>query len=363
MLNGTPKRIVLSNEQGNNIPSQSGWEPGTDNTYHWWLTNNNPRTYPDPSLGLLTIGLIDPEPKYFQIASTANNLDEWATYFVEILPECDYDNDGIPNRLDLDSDNDGCPDALEGSAGIDYDDLDEAGGTVSVGPGSTAPASNLCASRYCVDDDGIPLIVSGSNGQNPVATYDENVMSQVCIEAMPVSLIRFELAKSENQIVLSWATAEELNNRGFQIESSSDARNWRSLGFVESKKQAGSTSKKIDYQFVDEAPAFGQNYYRLKQVDLDGTYEYSSILSAWIDAKTQIVLHPNPTSSKLLIQGLTGGEHVAIFDMLGRVIYQRKAAESWKFELPVGNWGVGTYYVQVSDTQGRRTMHRFVVVK
>lgn len=56
-----------------------------------------------------------PEPKYFEIASTSNNLREWATYFISIIHECDYDMDGIPNRLDLDSDNDGCLDILEGS--------------------------------------------------------------------------------------------------------------------------------------------------------------------------------------------------------------------------------------------------------
>lgn len=73
----------------------------------------------------------------------------------------DTDGDGIPNYLDLDSDNDGCLDALEGGANITPSQLVNAGGTVTVGTGSTAANQNLCAASNCVDANGIPTVVSG----------------------------------------------------------------------------------------------------------------------------------------------------------------------------------------------------------
>lgn len=77
------------------------------------------------------------------------------------LTFCDLDSDGIPNYLDLDSDNDGCLDALEGGANITSSQLVNAGGTVTVGTGSTAANQNLCATSTCVDANGVPTIVSG----------------------------------------------------------------------------------------------------------------------------------------------------------------------------------------------------------
>ena len=83
-------------------------------------------------------------------------------------PYCSYtkdtDGDGIPDHLDLDSDNDGCIDALEGGNNISTSQLVNAGGSLSVGTGSTASNQNLCAGSSCVDASGVPHIV-GSNGQ------------------------------------------------------------------------------------------------------------------------------------------------------------------------------------------------------
>ena len=83
------------------------------------------------------------------------------------FPHClfvDTDNDGIEDYLDLDSDIDGCLDAIEGGNNISTSQLVNAGGSLSVGTGSTASNQNLCAGSSCVDASGVPLIV-GSNGQ------------------------------------------------------------------------------------------------------------------------------------------------------------------------------------------------------
>ena len=101
---------------------------------------------------------------------------------------CDFDGDGIPNELDLDSDNDGCPDAIEGDENVTDAQLVNAAGTLGVGTGSTSPVKNLCASNTCVDSDGVPIIVNsgglsdigGDQGQGIGSSEDASVNSCVC---------------------------------------------------------------------------------------------------------------------------------------------------------------------------------------
>ncbi|WP_347219845.1 hypothetical protein [Chryseobacterium sp.] len=99
---------------------------------------------------------------YTSISFNYTAAESYANFtFGATLPlPCDYDGDGIPNSLDLDSDNDGCLDALEGDENVLSSQLVTAGGTITVGSGSIAPNNNICASSTCVDSQGIPLLVN-----------------------------------------------------------------------------------------------------------------------------------------------------------------------------------------------------------
>jgi hypothetical protein len=348
LLNGTP--MSFAGAQGQSNPAQTGWSSGS-NGYSWWLTNNNTLTNP-VSEGNLLVGLIDPEPKYFEVASTANNRDEWATYFVQILPECDYDNDGIPNRLDLDSDNDGCLDALEGGATFQLGDVLDAGGTVSVGPGSVAPKKNLCASSTCVDINGIPT-VAGSTGQAAGTAYNASEISDVCETAMPVTLMFFKAAKTENKTKLEWATTTEQNNVGFSIERSNDAKNWKEIGFVNSLSKSNSDKIRIDYKFTDESPAKGYNLYRLKQLDSDGKFEYSRILSVQFEDEINVVVYPNPTITDITVSGLNGGEIITLYDLNGKSVGESEISKGQKGFLNTKSLADGMYLLLVRDKSGK----------
>lgn len=94
--------------------------------------------------------------------------------------ELDTDNDGIPNHLDLDSDNDGCLDAYEGGGPFTESDLVNAGGTVTVGTGSTAINQNLCEDNTCIDGNGVPTIAAG--GQTIGDTQDNTVNGCFCVQ-------------------------------------------------------------------------------------------------------------------------------------------------------------------------------------
>src|SRR5690606_1236218 len=93
----------------------------------------------------------------------------------------------------------------------------------------------------------------------------------------PVRLTSFEVTKNEGSDSLTWTTASEPENKGFEIEESSDAETWKSIGFVNTRALNGNSEGNRTYTFTDHQPGYGNNYYGLKQIDLDGSFEYSII--------------------------------------------------------------------------------------
>jgi hypothetical protein len=94
--------------------------------------------------------------------------------------------------------------------------------------------------------------------------------------SLPIDLVSFEARKASNHIAFNFTTASESNNSHFEIERSSDSRNFSKIGEV---RGAGTTNQTQNYQFIDEKPLTGINYYRLKQVDFDGTSELSKMIT------------------------------------------------------------------------------------
>jgi carboxypeptidase T len=86
--------------------------------------------------------------------------------------------------------------------------------------------------------------------------------------AVPVELTAFNISTSENSVLLNWTTATELNNSGFEILKSTDKINWEKTAFVDGQ---GTTSEIQHYSFIDKTPSEGKSYYRLDQIDYDGT--------------------------------------------------------------------------------------------
>jgi len=113
------------------------------------------------------------------------------------------------------------------------------------------------------------------------ATYETEVVNGTCPGTifqgdgtiiLPVELVSFTAEIIENTVELNWTTATEINNKGFIVERKSETQNdWKELGFVEGN---GSTAEMHSYSFTDSAPQIGHLYYRLKQIDYDGSFEY-----------------------------------------------------------------------------------------
>lgn len=113
---------------------------------------------------------------------------------------------------------------------------------------------------------------------------------------LPITLIKFEVASSSSQAVeLNWETATEINNHYFTVERSEDASNWTAIKEISG---AGNSQKKQRYRMVDPNPIQGVSYYRLKQTDFDGEFEYFKEVSVIVKKKHgELLIFPNPTES------------------------------------------------------------------
>jgi hypothetical protein len=150
-------------------------------------------------------------------------------------------------------------------------------------------------------------------------------------QTLPVKLISFVATAKENDVLLNWSTASETNNKGFEIERSTNGRTFEKVNFV---KGAGNSSKVISYNFVDKNVwllSVAEAFYRLKQVDLDGKYTYSNIVRVDKNTKEANALSafPNPYSNDYSISFTAineGNATVEMMDIQGKVVAVKNAA-------------------------------------
>lgn len=159
---------------------------------------------------------------------------------------------------------------------------------------------------------------------------------------LPVTLLSFNGRVTSAGVALQWVTASEINSSHFDVERSGNGRSFAKIGSVNA---AGRSTVKKNYDYLDANPLVNQSWYRLKQIDLDGKYTYSSVLPINRDAK--ISSYPNPVSNQLqlqLSQDWKGTYDLVIYDNAGRVIMKQQV-KSGSYMFDCANWANGMYNV------------------
>ncbi|MGV3602783.1 MAG: Ig-like domain-containing protein [Dyadobacter fermentans] len=177
--------------------------------------------------------------------------------------------------------------------------------------------------------------------------------------SMPVTLIDFSGAKVENTVALKWNTAEETNSDYFEVQRSSNGKNWTALG---TQKSQGESYKLVDYAFVDQKPAQGDNFYRLKMVDADKTFAYSKIINVRYDGLALVSeLYPNPVSTTLNLRSTDWGQvkSVELHSLTGMSVY--KSGKNVSKTIDVKNLPVGMYILTITHKNGE-VVNRKVVI-
>lgn len=172
---------------------------------------------------------------------------------------------------------------------------------------------------------------------------------------LPVELLSFTAKATKNDVVLNWRTASERNNKGFEIERSVDGKSFESIDFV-----AGTNDAKVSAYVYTDAAALAINntlYYRLKQVDMDGSFSYSEIVSVSTNNETMASIYPIPAADKLTISNNIGLQNcnISIVDLLGRTVLETNiSTTATEYTLSVNQLNTGAYIMIIkngNDTQ------------
>lgn len=227
----------------------------------------------------------------------------------------------------------------------------------------TAPLTlgfdTLYAVGNSVNDDGIPNSLDKWN-------FSENTPIHIVEHIVPVELTSFTSNVTQNSVSLNWQTATETNNSGFEIERSktSDLKvqvEWNQVGFVPG---FGTTTEPNSYSFIDENLSPGKYRYRLKQIDLDGAFEYSNTVEVEINSPIVFSLeqnYPNPFNPTTKIKysilstplSLADGLEVRlhVFDVLGNevaaLVKEPQQSGSYEVEFNADHLSSGVYYYQL----------------
>ncbi|MEO6039185.1 MAG: T9SS type A sorting domain-containing protein, partial [Saprospiraceae bacterium] len=171
------------------------------------------------------------------------------------------------------------------------------------------------------------------------------------IAALPVELVGFQARAEGHTARLDWQTATETNNRGFEVQHSKDATDWQACGFVPGK---GNSTQAAAYEFQVNDLLAGTHFFRLRQIDLDGTDRLSEVRSLTVrHAALQAELLPNIVRENCTLHLQTGQPGVAeieIFRMDGRAVglhwtLPMEGETDWP--LPTAALPAGVYLVAV----------------
>lgn len=174
---------------------------------------------------------------------------------------------------------------------------------------------------------------------------------------VPVELIHFSAQLFSKTVELQWITATEFDNAYFEVEKSVDAQKFKTIGKV---LGTGTSVEEKKYIFIDEVLSEPIHYYRLKQVDLDGAFEYSAVIAVSIKEKgLDTKIYPSPTATFLNIEANEAINTVEIIDLTGRIVLNKIYNGVPITKLDVANLIVGTYFIRIQAETGTELL-RFV---
>ena len=209
---------------------------------------------------------------------------------------------------------------------------------------SASSSATLKHGKVSTYNDGI--LFTGSACANSLSDLDFTVSLGL---VLPVELLNFKATPSVKGNLLTWTTANETNNKGFYIEHSPQppkgaSEKWETLGFVAAKGKAAK------YDFLDAAPPLGAggSYYRLRQIDNDGTETLSKVVSIINKGTGKLNVHPSVTNHYLNID-TEATDDFQVINLLGQVILRGQSTP----QIDVSALHAGTYFLKIGDATSK----------
>ncbi|MCF2491489.1 T9SS type A sorting domain-containing protein [Dyadobacter sp. CY347] len=159
------------------------------------------------------------------------------------------------------------------------------------------------------------------------------------LNSLPVTITRFIGEHKDSVNYLTWQTADEINNKGFQIERLGLKSKWQVLGFVNANGEAST------YDFTDNQPLH-MSYYRLRQIDIDGKETFSRVIFVSSKKKYRLKLYPSVTSDFLTLE-TTSTDNFLIVNLLGQTVSTGKTTR----QIDVSSLSQGIYIIRIGREQ------------
>jgi hypothetical protein len=175
--------------------------------------------------------------------------------------------------------------------------------------------------------------------------------------ALPVKLVYFNAEKQGSSALLQWATTEEINNSYFEVEHSSNSVNFSPIKKVDANNSNSNQLNK--YTAIDNTPLPGNNFYRLKQVDIDGKVSYSSVVELSFSGSTALKVFPNPATQNEITVNYTLGslKTIAVYSVENKLMLMRNLNNvSGNQKLDISNLAKGVYIIKLSGDKGNESV-------
>ena len=205
---------------------------------------------------------------------------------------------------------------------------------------SSADSFLMLNGPVITDSIAVTAVNTSATGTNDQQAGYESWYSPAMLQSsvLPVTLLTFNAINLNNTSVLSWETANEINNDHFDVEFSVDGAIFNKIGIV--KGAVNNT-----YSFVHNTPVVGYNYYRLKQVDKDARFKYSNVVKVKSEVVRRITVYPNPAIATINIVSAVAMVKVSILNELGQPVKIINGSNSLQLKVNIADLPKGVYKI------------------
>lgn len=228
-------------------------------------------------------------------------------------------------------------------------------GDVDTGNGSTLVVDGTMTVDGDLTGD---ATLSGTGDLDVAGTVDPGI-NDTTDNILPIELTYFNAYHNENNVVLNWQTASELNNDYFTLERSTDGVNYSIIATIIG---AGNSMTQLNYSFIDNNPVNGVSYYRLMQTDYNGDFEIFSAVSVSYLNENDLKVGPNPAINELNISigGEMGTGVLTLYSNLGAMVKSIELTNNYT-TIDISNLSTGNYMMVISANNINIT--RKIVIK
>jgi hypothetical protein len=205
---------------------------------------------------------------------------------------------------------------------------------------------------------GATILVADVNGCYDIVTYDFLAAPYNCSGTLALTFENFSVQKRNETAVITWAISDDKDINNYEIERSSDAVHFNSIGSIASKKLGAAT-----YFFTDNTPAGNKNYYRIKAIAVAGTIKYTAIRYLVFVKGFEINVTPNPASNQFeIITNSDAVKQISISDAKGSPYYSQQNNLS-NIIVNCSNWASGIYLLKINNIATGEVVTKKIIIK